>query len=86
MPPFTLLRDSPDVLKNVDLHPFLDSLRSLLGHNFIEFKMLSLFKFFVGVIRFCHKMGGITFVFSSFHRTGLPSPNCTSLLSLNMAS
>ena len=40
MSPFTLLRDSPDVLKNVDLHPFLDSLRSLLGHNFIEFKIL----------------------------------------------
>ena len=49
--------------------------------------MMSLFKFFVGVIRFYHKMGGImTFVFTSFHRTGLPSPNCTSLFSLNMVS
>ena len=40
MPPFTLLRDSSDVLKNVDLHPGLDALCSLLGHNFIEFKIL----------------------------------------------
>ena len=40
MPPFTLLRDSPDVLNKGDLHPVLDALRSLLGHNFIEFKIL----------------------------------------------
>ena len=40
MPPFTLLRDSPDVLNKGDLHPVLDALRSLFGHNFIEFKIL----------------------------------------------
>ena len=40
LPFLTFLHDSPDVVKNVDLHPFLDSLLSLLVHKFIEFKML----------------------------------------------
>ena len=57
MPPFTLFHDSPDVLKNVDLHPFLDSLLSLLCHNFIEFKILR-FKgaFIIGRIDYCNSL------------------------------
>ena len=74
MLPFTFLRDSRYVLKIVDLHPFLDPLRSLLGHKFIEFKMLRfakgalkmqliLYTFSVGMIRDGKKHGWHHFCF-----------------------